>query len=471
MDDTNWASATALTEGFRHGSLSPVAVIEALRLRADRINPAINAFQAVRFDTALDAAAASAERWQHGAPLGPLDGVPVTIKDNVDVAGWPTLKGSRLSDPDALAAEDSPSVASLRRAGAVIFAKTTTPEFAWKSLTQSPLNGATRTPWDLSRNAGGSTGGGAAAVAAGLGPLAHGNDGGGSLRMPPSYCGVVGIKPTNGTVPFRPQAGPAARLVVEGPVARSVADAALMLDVMRQPDRRDPLGLPHDARSWVPTGPRHLNGLRLAYAPGFAGARPAPGTLAVIEAAVQRLRAAGADVVEVGPVIAPMEPRFGDFWLASMAQAVRSLPQDRLHLVDPRLVEIGQSGMDIGPEAIWQGLTDQLALTAELAEFHEAHRFLITPTMLDTAPPADHPYHEGSYTRWSATAYVLTANMTGQPAVSVPAGLADGLPVGLQIMARRYDDRALIAAAASIEAALDFPAPHPALLDRLSAIA
>ena len=470
MDNPIWSSATELTTAFRLGSLTPVEVITEISRQAERVAPALNSFQTVRFDMALAEAKESTTRWRNQRPCGPLDGVPITIKDTVDLAGWPTLKGSLLTDASVQARTDAPSVASLKRAGALIFAKTTTPEFAWKSLTQSRRNGATRTPWDVTRNAGGSTGGGAAAVAAGLGPIAHGTDGGGSLRMPPSYCGVVGMKPTNGSIPFLPQSGPSARMVVEGPIARNVADAALALDVMRQPDRRDPLGLPHDPEPWYPASRPDLPSLTFAYAPGFAGAQASPGTLAVIEEALRLLREAGATIIEVGSVIPPMRERFEPFWLASMAQALRSIPEDKRDLVDPKLVEIGQSGMSIGAEAIWQGLQHQLDLTTELATFHETHRFLITPTMLDTAPAADLPYHEGAYTRWSATTYVLPANTTGQPALTLPAGLADGLPVGLQIMARRYDDRALIAAGAAVEAGLAFSTPHPVLLERLAGI-
>ena len=247
--DIAFASALDLVELYRTQALSPVEAAEALLDRAEALQPKLNAFCVIDRDGALEAARAAERRWRDGAPLGPLDGVPVTIKDLVLMRGFPTRRGSRMIDP-VPDTEDGPAVARLREAGAVILGKTTTPEFGWKAIGDSPLTGITRNPWNLDRTPGGSSAGAAAACAAGIAPLHVGSDGAGSIRIPAAFTGIFGIKATFGRVPAHP-ASPMGLLSNIGPMTRSVRDAALMLNVLARPDHRDPYALPPERRMYL----------------------------------------------------------------------------------------------------------------------------------------------------------------------------------------------------------------------------
>src|SRR5437016_5323261 len=244
-DDIAYLSATRLLELYRSKQLSPLDAIRETLARLERYESALNAFVLYDPESALNSARAAEERWQKGEPLGLLDGVPVAIKDTQLTRGWPRRLGSKTIDPDQPWTEDAPSTARLRAAGAVFFGKTTTPEFGWKPLTDSPLTGISRNPWNLERTPGGSSGGSAAAVLAGISPLAVGTDAGGSIRIPASFCGIFGLKPTFGRVALYPPSafGDVAHV---GPMTRTVADAALMLDAMKGPDSRDWHSLPDD---------------------------------------------------------------------------------------------------------------------------------------------------------------------------------------------------------------------------------
>src|SRR5690348_203225 len=241
--DLAYTSAVQLVDLYRRRVLSPVEATRAVIDRLDAVEPRINAFCVVDRDGAMAAACASEERWQRGEPVGRLDGVPVTIKDLILMRGFPTRRGSRLVDPGQEWSEDAPPTARLREAGAVILGKTTTPEFGWKALGDSPLTGITRNPWDLTRTSGGSSAGAAAACAAGIGPVHLGSDGAGSIRIPCAFSGIFGLKPSFGRVPAHPPS-PMGHLSHVGPIARTVADAALMLTVLAGADHRDPYALP-----------------------------------------------------------------------------------------------------------------------------------------------------------------------------------------------------------------------------------
>src|SRR5215470_15946657 len=249
-EDVAYASAVSLLELYRKRALSPVEVTRFLLDRLDALQPRLNAFCVVNRDGALAAARESEGRWLRGEPAGQLDGVPVTIKDLLLMRGFPTLRGSPLVEPEQDWSEDAPATARLREAGAVILGKTTTPEFGWKALGDSPLTGITRNPWDLSRTPGGSSAGAAAACAAGIGPLHLGSDGAGSIRVPCAFTGIFGLKPSFGLVPAYPLSA-MGLLAHIGPLARTVHGAALMLNVLSRPDHRDPYALPPDARDYL----------------------------------------------------------------------------------------------------------------------------------------------------------------------------------------------------------------------------
>ena len=264
-------SATELLRLYRRKQLSPVETTQAVLDRIERFDPAVNAFCLVDRDQALQSARASEARWQRGAPAGLLDGIPATIKDLVLTRGWPTLRGSLAIARDQAWDVDAPATARLREQGAVLIGKTTTPEFGWKAVTDSALTGITRNPWDTSKTPGGSSGGAAAACALGMGALHIGTDGGGSIRIPASFSGIFGLKPSFGRVPAWPLS-PFGTVAHLGPMTRTVSDAALMLNVLALPDRRDWFALPYDSRDYQIGLEDGVGGLRVAFSPtlGFA---------------------------------------------------------------------------------------------------------------------------------------------------------------------------------------------------------
>src|SRR5580698_3996955 len=266
--DVTRLSATELLGLYRRRELSPVEATRAVLARIDMQNAVTNAYCLVRDEEALASAKESEQRWQAAEPAGLLDGVPVSVKDLLLTSGWPTLRGSLTIDEAGPWTVDAPAVARLREHRAVLLGKTTTPEFGWKGVTDSPLTGVTRNPWDVSRTPGGSSGGAAAAVACGMGPLAVGTDGAGSIRIPASFCGIVGLKPTHGRVPVYPPSA-FGTLSHVGPMTRTVADAALLLDVLGAPDARDPLALDRQAPVSGDLAAARVRGLRVAYSPAL----------------------------------------------------------------------------------------------------------------------------------------------------------------------------------------------------------
>ena len=275
MQDIVRLSAVELLGLYRRRELSPVEATQAVLAQIEAQNEATNAYCLIRADEALAAARASERRWQAGEQAGLLDGVPTSVKDLLLTSGWPTLRGSRTIDQAGPWPVDAPAVAHLRAHGAVLLGKTATPEWGWKGVTDSPLTGVTRNPWDLTRTPGGSSGGSAAAVASGLGPLSVGTDGGGSIRIPASFCGIVGLKPTHGRVPVYPPST-FGTLSHVGPMARTVADTALMLDTLGSPDPRDPLALDRQAPVAADCDPSRVRGLRVAYSPALGYAQVDP---------------------------------------------------------------------------------------------------------------------------------------------------------------------------------------------------
>ncbi len=295
-----FTSALDLAAHYRAKTLSPVEVAEALLARLDALQPKLNAFCVVDRDGAMAAARMSEQRWQAGQPLGPLDGVPATIKELVLMRGFPTRRGSRLIDP-VPDTEDGPVVARLREAGAVILGKTTTPEFGWKALGDSPLTGITRNPWNLERTPGGSSAGAAAACAAGIAPLHVGSDGAGSIRIPSSFTGIFGIKATFGRVPAHPPS-PMGLLSNVGPMTRHVRDAAAMLNVLSGADSRDPYGLPPPGCDYLDGIDDGVRGWRVAYSPDLGYAKVAPDIAAACAEAARRFEELGAHVEQIGRI-------------------------------------------------------------------------------------------------------------------------------------------------------------------------
>ncbi|MFH8763886.1 amidase [Streptomyces althioticus] len=455
MSELTELTAARLVDGYRKGEFGPVEVTRAALRRAEEIQPEVNAFVRLLADDALQRAAASAERWRRGEQLGPLDGVPVTVKDILLLRGAPTLKGSRTVDPAGRWDEDAPSVARLRERGAVFLGKTTTPEFGWKGVTDSPLSGVTRNPHDPSRTAGGSSGGAAAAVALGAGPLALGTDGGGSVRIPAAFCGIFALKPTYGRVPLYP-ASAFGTLAHVGPMTRDAADAALLMDAIAAPDPRDWSGLPPAPGPFSEALGGGVRGLRVAFSPSLGGqVRVDPGVAAVVRRAVERLAGLGAYVEETDPDLADPVEAFHTLWFAGAARVTQPLGREQRERLDPGLREICREGGRLSALDYLAAVDVRMDLGRRMGRFHDAYDLLVTPTLPVTAFEAGAEVPRGSgHRRWTGwTPFTYPFNMTQQPAASVPVGLADGLPVGLQLVAARHrDDLVLRAAHALYEA-------------------
>ncbi|WP_062648143.1 amidase [Streptomyces maremycinicus] len=443
MTDLTTLTATELLDGYRKGEFSPVEATRAALDRAERIQPEVNAFVRILADEALSQAEASRERWRRGEPAGPVDGVPVTVKDILLLEGHPTLKGSRSVDPSGPWDEDAPSVARLRESGAVFIGKTTTPEYGWKGVTDSPLTGVTRNPHDPSRTAGGSSGGSAAAVALGAGPLSLGTDGGGSVRIPAAFCGIFALKPTYGRVPLYP-ASAFGTLAHVGPMTRDAADAALLLDVIGVPDARDWSALGPAPGSFRAGLDRGVRGLRVAYSPTLGGqVAVRPGVAAAVRRAVERLAALGAYVEEADPDFSDPVDAFHTLWFAGAAQVTRRLPADRRAALDPGLREICAQGARYTALDYLAAVDTRMELGRRMGRFHETYDLLLTPTLPITAFEAGAEVPAGSgHRRWTGwTPFTYPFNLTQQPAATVPVGTdGGGLPVGLQIVAARHRD-------------------------------
>jgi aspartyl-tRNA(Asn)/glutamyl-tRNA(Gln) amidotransferase subunit A len=462
-------TATELLAAYRAGDLSPVEACDAVLERIAVVNPVLNAYHLVAAEQARAQAAESATRWARGEPSGLLDGVPVSIKDVLFTEGWPTLRGSRAIDADQPWQEDSPAVARLREHGAVLVGKTTTPELAWKAVTDSPLTGTTRNPWDPALTPGGSSGGAAAAVAAGMAPIALGTDGGGSVRIPAAFTGTVTMKPTYGLVPHYP-ASAFGTLSHTGPMTRTVADAALMLDVITGPDHRDWSALPSPARPFTgdTTG---LAGLRIAYSPtlGFDSAAGIlhPEVAEAVARAAGRFETLGAGVEAVDPPISDPVDEFHVLWFAGAATSVAGLPEDRRAGLDPGLREIAAAGARLSAVDYLAAVNRRITLGQAMGRFHVDYDLLLTPTVPIPAFEAGREVPAGwPAPRWTSwTPFTYPFNMTQQPAASVPCGLTStGLPIGLQIVGARHADALVLAACRAFEQAAPW-SPRPVVVD------
>jgi aspartyl-tRNA(Asn)/glutamyl-tRNA(Gln) amidotransferase subunit A len=461
--DIAYASARDLAAAYRRRALSPVEVTDALLARLDALEPQLNAFCLVDRAGALAAARASEARHARGVPLGALDGVPATIKDLVLMRGFPTRRGSRLVEP-VPDAEDAPAVARLREAGAVILGKTTTPEFGWKAIGDSPLTGITRNPWNPERTPGGSSAGAAAACAAGIAPLHVGSDGAGSIRIPASFTGIFGMKATFGRVPAHPPS-PMSLLSNVGPLTRSVCDGAAMLNVLARPDHRDPYALPPAGRDWLAGIDDGIRGMRVAYSPDLGYATVDPEIAACCAAAARRFEAMGAIVEEVGRIFPSPREALLTLWRAGVARVLAAFPEEKVRQsCDPGLLRVAAEGARVSGSDYVAADLERSALGRQMAAFHQRYDLLLTPMMPVPALPVgqdiNDPASETNWIDWSPFSYPF--NMTRQPACSVPCGLTGaGLPIGLQIIGPLYADDRVLRAARAFEASE--PVRRPAI--------
>ena len=452
-------TAIDLINRYRSKRLSPVDVVKDIQKRVDRFEPRVNAFVLRDEALTMEMARASEARWQRGEQIGALDGVPVTIKDNIAVAGWPTRRGSALAS-NAPEAEDSPIVARIREAGAVFLGKTTMPEYGWKGVGDSPLSGITRNPWDLSKTPGGSSAGAAACAALNLGCIHLGTDGAGSVRIPAAFTGVFGLKPTYGHVPAYPMStmGFLAHL---GVLTRTVRDSALAMNVIGRPDKRDMTANLEPIPEYLASIGDGMRGLKIAYSPklGF-DVEVDPEIAAQVALSVRRFEVLGAVVEEVDPGFAdPIGPLMS-IWSAGAALALKNASAEDRRKMDPGLVAVAEAGERMSAADYVDALLYQRnALALVMAQFHTRYDLLITPSLAVPAfeagrlTPAHGRYGE-DWTRWTPFSYPF--NLTQQPAASIPCGFTKaGLPIGMQIVGAFGADRLVMRAAAAFETESD----------------
>jgi len=447
-----YLSVSELTARYRDRSLSPREALAAVLERIEAYNGAVNAFRFVDRTGAMAAAGESEARWMKGEPLGPLDGVPASVKDIVLVKGWTTTYGSGVLADTAPAKADAPSVARLREAGAVLLGMTQSPEIGWKGVTDSPAHGITRNPWNLSRTPGGSSGGAAAACALGMGALHIGTDGGGSIRIPSAFTGLFGIKASFGRVPAYP-ASAFGTLAHIGPMARSVADAVAMLNCMARPDARDWYALPYDGADYAAGLEDGVKGLRIAYSPTLGYAKVDPEIAAMVRKAVEELAGLGAEVEEIDPGFDCPREMFHHLWFPGAVFRTRHLTGEQRAQLDPGLQEIIGQAASWNLEDYMQAVQDRAALGVHMRKFHEKYDLLVTPTLPVPAFRAGDEVADGAQTRWTDwAAFTYPFNLTQQPAATIPCGFTrDGLPAGLQIIGRMHDEATVLRAARAYE--------------------
>jgi aspartyl-tRNA(Asn)/glutamyl-tRNA(Gln) amidotransferase subunit A len=446
-------SATELLSLYRSRSLSPVEVAQACLDRIAALDTELNAFTLVDGDAALEAARASEERWIKGQPLGLVDGVPATIKDLILTRGWPTLRGSKAVSPDQPWEEDAPATARLREHGAVLLGKTTTPELGHKGVTDSPLTGITRNPWNPEMTPGGSSGGAAVAAATGMGALHVGTDGGGSIRIPASFTGIFGLKPSFGRVPAYPLS-PFGTVAHVGPMTRTVSDAALMLRVLANPDPRDWFAFPYGDTDFMTGLDDGVSGMKVAFAPTLNGAKVDPEVAALVRRAAEEFGALGAEVEEVTLEMPDAGQVFFAHWSAGAATVMAGFTDEQKTVMDPHLRGFEAAGAALSLLDYQQAVKARGRLGVQMNLFHQRYDLLLTPSMPIPAFEAgmNEPNHpdDAGWIDWTPFSYPF--NLTQQPAASIPCGLtAAGLPVGLQIVGPMHRDDLVLRASRAYE--------------------
>ena len=443
-------TAVALVEAYRSGALSPLEAMRDVLQRVAEFEPHIHATYLLAPERALAEARAAEERWRRGAPMGPLDGAPATVKDNIATIGEPTPLGTAASVLEPAAA-DAPPAARLREAGAILFAKTTMPDYDMLSSGLSSFHALARNPWNLARNPGGSSAGAAAAAAAGYGPLHLGTDIGGSVRLPAGWCGIFALKPSAGRAPIDP---PYIGRVA-GPMTRSVADAALMMATLSLPDSRDTMSLPPQNLDWR-VEPTDLRGLRigLLLEAGCGDAATAP-VRAAVERAARDLGSAGAIVEPLKPFLTQeMLDGLDRFWRMRSLIDLRATPPERREKILPFIRAWAESAAGLSGEALFHGFSQIMAMRKAAIVATLPYDFVLSPTAPITAYPAEMASPSGDpLNPFPHIGFTVAFNMSEQPAATINCGYDDdGLPIGLQIVGRRFDDLGVLGLAMAFEA-------------------
>jgi len=475
MHDLCFTSATELLRLYRARKASPVEVMQAILARIDRINPQVNAIVTLARDSGLAEARAATRVLSRQRELPPLFGVPVVIKDLTATKGIRTTCGSKIYT-DHVPTEDALVVRRLKAAGAIVLGKTNTPEFGAGANTFNAVFGATRNPWNPALTCGGSSGGSAVALATGMGPIAHGTDLGGSLRIPAAFCGVVGFRTTPGLVPVYPRELAWDQFSVHGPMARTVADAALMLSVMAGPDDRSPISYAVDTQQFVKAVRKpSVKGWRIAWTPDLAGLIPVDSEVAeVAERGARIFRSLGAALETTSPGFSETN----EIVLSTRGLTMATLHADKLpqwrDQMQQGLVWNIEQGLRLTPQEIGRGEKLRTLLWHRVRVFFERYDLLVLPTVAVKPFPVEQPYPTEingqpltNYTQWFFLTYAIS--LTGLPAISVPCGFTnDGLPVGLQIVGRRRQEATVLAAAAALERAAPWADKIPPMIQSIS---
>ncbi|WP_227379899.1 amidase [Haladaptatus halobius] len=478
-DDLCFTPATELADRIQTGDLSPVTVIDAFLDRIDRINDHLTAYVTVCEESARSEAVLAEQAVERGDKLGPLHGIPIAIKDLTRVNGVRTTFGSP-SFAEYIPTADDTVVTRLRDAGAIILGKTNTPEFGRKTVTENPVFGASTNPWDLTRTTGGSSGGSAAAVAAGLAPLALGSDAAGSIRIPSSACGVYGLMPDFGRVPHGSSNVDAYENSLPytylGPIARTVGDAALMMDVITGPDSNDPFSLPETNTSYRDSLEEEISNLSIGYSIDFGESVISTEVQSAVESALERLSQTSA-IVEAANISfeGTWEERHDALELILQSRYVglyENLKRDPdIDLladdteVTPEVRSRIQKGLQIGTRELAEARRVRTSIFREIQEAVSHFDILATPTLGRTAfeLDTDHPTVDGVTVHpmhgWTLT-WLL--NLSGNPAASVPIGFSDeGLPIGMQLIGSRFDDQTVLMASSFVEQTLPWDGFYP----------
>ena len=455
-EDLCFTSATELAQAIRDKSLSPVEIAEAILEKIETTNPKVNAFCTLLPDQTMDEARKAEKAVMEGATLGPLHGVPYSVKDLVYTKGIRTMRGSAIFQ-DYVPEEDAVASERMRMAGGVFLGKTTTPELGWKGVTDSPVTGITRNPWNLDRTPGGSSGGASAQVAAGMGPLAIGTDGGGSIRIPAGFTGIYGLKPTSGRVPVYP-ASVFATLSHVGPMTRTVADGALMLAALAGPDPRDRYSLESSPEDYVGKLQNGIKGLKVGWSPDLGYARVEPEVATIAAQAAQAFESLGCTVDEIRPEFEDPTETFMVHWQSACAGSLGHLLPQWAEKMDPGLVEAAENGLKYSAAELVAAQMKRHEHYNHVRRYFENYDLLLTPTLavlpfeVGLLRPPGRENDDMAWALWTPFTYPF--NLAPNPAATVPAGLSEsGLPVGLQIVGKRFADLTVLQASAAFEKA------------------
>lgn len=442
MTDFTEATASDLRELYLIGTVSPVDVTKSMISKIRRLNPGLNAYCFIDEGNALSQARESEERYRLRESQSRLDGIPIAVKDLLDVKGWPTKCGSRAL-PNTPAGADSPQVSRLREAGAVLMGKTTTTEFGWKASSHSPATGLTVNPWNAALSCGGSSSGSAVAVAAGMVTVAVGTDAGGSVRIPASMTGITGMKPTHGRVPSWPP-NAYSSFSQTGPMARSVADAQALLSVLSRPNRYDTVGYPNPTNADV--SPAKVSELQILYQRDESTSLM-PEVEKTAGQVVRLLEEQGANVTVRSVAWSAISETFSVLWQASAAQLYCGLTETQRETLDPGLRAVCERGATLSQREVAHAESQRLRVTGEFNALHHEFDLLLSPTLSLDSFSANLAFPEGvtldNPLSWVPYCYVY--NLTGQPAISLPCGVSDrGVPIGIQLAGQRYRDDMLL---------------------------